>query len=69
MNEPMLRLPPVPLASLAGRTKDYILGRASHLQCTPDEVILELLDAAAPPVRRDYPRQPEAQAEKAAMAA
>lgn len=63
--EAMFRLPPIPLAALKGRTKDYILGRASYLRCSPEEVIIELLDAQS----RDERSKPERKAEDVAAAA
>lgn len=43
----MMKLPPIQLADLSEKTKDYILGRASFRKCSPEEVILEVLDRAS----------------------
>jgi len=42
----MFRMPPIPLSALAEKTKDFILGRASYLRCSPEQVIIEMLDGA-----------------------
>ena len=64
----MFQLSPIPLAALRGKTKDYILGRASYLKCSPEQVIVELLDGAREPQARTVHPQSEAQA-TSAMAA
>lgn len=42
-----LRLPAIPLDRLSERTKDFLLGRASDLKCSPDDLIVALLDRGA----------------------
>jgi len=51
----MFRMPPIPLSALAEKTKDFILGRASYLKCSPEQVIIELLDGATQERRQTQP--------------
>lgn len=60
--ESTLKLPPIPLEALSEKTKDFILARASYRKCSPEEVMLEVLDHASgytPPATPVAQSQPE----------
>lgn len=67
-----MTLPPIPLAALPERTKDYILGLCNGSGLTPEQAVKRVLDRAAgacPPPAVPAPTSSEAQGEKPAMAA
>lgn len=72
MNAPTMTLPPIALADLPEKTKDFILALCNRDNITPAEAMKQTLDASAAragflPLPQDP--QPEGDSRKAAMAA
>jgi hypothetical protein len=67
MSANTLALPPIPLADLPERTKDFIIALCNQEGLTPEQAIKRTLDASA--MRAGFLALPQAQPEGAGQAA